>query len=93
MEGNENNVTIDRLDYEILMMFVDKGATKPILSITRKELDLDDIPQPTLWKHLKKMVECGYLALGGKVGRNNMYYLTEKGKEFIYNSGGLSEEE
>lgn len=82
MENKECKV-VDRLDYEILATFAEKEANKPMFSITRKELGFEDVPQPTMWKHLKKLTNYNYIAFGGKVGRNNMYYLTEEGKNII----------
>ena len=83
MGTNENNKELSRIDYLILSSLKVSGATSPILGLTIKEMNITEVQRPCVWKHLSLLIEKHLVCQSGNYGKQKMYYITEKGINFV----------
>lgn len=75
---------MDKLDYAILHLMVERKANIKISAITRKViLEEFTIKSDTLYRRLSRLVKLGYLKNGIQEGRDFTYYITEQGEQLL----------
>ena len=83
MGTDGNSKELSRIDYLILSSLMSNGATSPILGLTIKEMNITDVQRSCTWKHLSLLIENQLVCQSGNYGKQKMYYITEKGINFI----------
>lgn len=83
MGTDENSKELSRIDYLILSSLKSSGATSPILGLTIKEMNITEVQRPCVWKHLSVLIDKQLVCQSGNYGNQKMYYITEKGINFI----------
>ena len=74
---------LSRIDYLILSSLYSNGATNPILGLTIKEMGIDEVQRPCIWKHLMTLIAGNLVCQSGNYGKQKMYYITETGVSLI----------
>ena len=80
---------MDRLDLWILSVLQLRAADNYMFSMSISEIlqEDNDTTRISLYKHLKKLVKKKYVSLGPKYNKAESYFITEKGKEELFNIG------
>lgn len=78
-----NNKELSRIDYLILSSLYSNGATNPMLGLTIKEMNIDEVQRPCIWKHLMVLISNNLVRQSGNYGKQKMYYITDNGINFI----------
>jgi DNA-binding transcriptional regulator GbsR (MarR family) len=78
---------MSRLDYCVLKILRKNECYNKYNSMTVYEIiEITGTSRCTTSRHIKKLVDVGYLEYGCCVGNAMTYYLTEMGKEFLIES-------
>lgn len=83
MRTDKNSKELSRIDYLILSTLLNNNATSAMVGLTIKELDITDVTRPTIWKHIKFMIDNDLICQSGTNGREKMYYITQNGIKVI----------
>lgn len=86
MKMNPVNGNLSRLEFLIAFSLQKCGATSPIKAITLNELQgycPTKQSYSTFYRAAKSLYKNGYIALGLKDGKNDAYYLGNKGIKLI----------
>ena len=83
MRTDKNSKELSRIDYLILSTLLNNNATSAMVGLTIKELDITDVTRPTIWKHIKFMIDNDLICQSGTNGREKMYYITQDGINII----------
>ena len=86
MQTNTNNVKASRLELLIVISLQKLNAINPIRAVTLNELKSYCPTQQsysTFYRAAKNLYQNGYIFLGAKDGKNDTYYLNEKGTNLI----------
>ena len=83
MGTDENNKELSRIDYLILSSLYSNGATNPMLGLTIKEMNIDEVQRPCIWKHLSTLITENLVCQSGNYGKQKMYYITDNGINLI----------
>ena len=83
MRTDKNSKELSRIDYLILSTLLNNNATSAMVGLTIKELDITDVTRPTIWKHIKFMIDNDLICKSGTNGREKMYYITQNGIKVI----------
>ena len=80
---------MDRLDIWILSVLEYNGADNYLVAMSISEIFQEeyDTTRISLYKHLKKLVKHKYVANGPRDNKADSYYITEKGKERLFDIG------
>ena len=83
MRTDKNSKELSRIDYLILSTLLNNNATSAMVGLTIKELDITDVTRPTIWKHIKFMIDNDLICQSGTNVREKMYYITQNGIKVI----------
>lgn len=86
MQSYTDNVKATRLEILIVLSLQKLNATNPIRAVTLNELQAycpTHQSYSTFYRATKHLHKNGYIFLGAKDGKNDTYYLNEKGNELI----------
>lgn len=86
MQTNTDNVKTSRLELLIVISLQKLNAISPIRAVTLNELKSYCPTQQsysTFYRATKNLHKNGYIFLGAKDGKNDTYYLNEKGINLI----------
>ena len=83
MGTGENNKELSRIDYLILTSLYSNGATNPMLGLTIKEMNIDEVQRSCIWKHLTTLILNNLVCQSGHYGKQKMYYITDNGINLI----------
>lgn len=83
MGTETNNIELSRISYLILTSLYSNGANSPILGLTIKEMDIQEVQRPCVWKHLSTLINKNLVKQAGNYGKQKMYYITENGINLI----------
>ena len=83
MRTDKNSKELSRIDYLILSTLLNNNATSAMVGLTIKELDITDVTRPTIWKHIKFMIDNDLICQSGTNCREKMYYITQNGIKVI----------
>ena len=78
---------LTRMDACILAVLHEQRADNFIVALSIDELmeaGVDGTARITVYKHMKKLLEMGYVAEGAKEDRAFCFYITDKGRKSIY---------
>ena len=80
---------MDRLDLWILSVLQLRSADSYMFSMSISEIlqEENDTTRISLYKHLKRLVKKNFVSLGPKDNKADSYFITEKGKEELFNIG------
>lgn len=77
---------MNRTDLWILAILLEQQADRFMIAMSIDEIieaGGEDIVRITVYKHLKKLLDSGYVATGAKSDRASCFYITDKGKEIL----------
>ena len=83
---NTDNVKTSRLELLIIISLQKLNAVSPIRAVTLNELKSYCPTQQsysTFYRAIKHLYSNGYIFLGAKDGKNDTYYINEKGNDLI----------
>lgn len=77
---------MNRTDLWLLAILQEQQADKFIVAMSIDELieaGAEGVARITLYKHLKKLVDNGFVGAGAKADRASSYFITPKGKAIL----------
>lgn len=77
---------MNRTDVWILAILLEQQADSFIVAMSVDELieaGAEGVARITLYKHLKKLVQNGFVGAGAKADRASSYFITDKGKALL----------
>ena len=75
--------------YSILNLLYTSGAKSKLVALTLKDIheamleEVEKISEKTVYKNIRKLSECGYIAEGLRHGNAKSFYVTAKGIDWM----------